>query len=154
MEIPRCVAMLLRDDNKIHGILPRDLEKIKNFTKLFLSWWLADNYLYKDVKKWRLEELAQCLNEKSEDPEIFYNWVHHVLENTFSKEALANPRTPSQAEIITISDSDDDPPKSKLKPTPAPREKQTPTTINIAATQQNRAPQKGPTTQETITISD
>jgi hypothetical protein len=155
MEIPRCVAMLLRDDNKIQGILPRDLEKIKNFTRLFLSWWLADNYLYKDVKKWRLEELAQCLNEESKDPDIFYDWVNHVLANTFSKEALASPHAPSQAEIIMISDSDDDPPTLKLKPTPTARKKRTSLpTSNVPTTQRNRAPQRSPATQGTITITD
>lgn len=119
MEMPHCVAMLLRGDKKIQGVLPRDLPKIVSFTRLFLSWWLADNYFRQEAEEWRLEELAQCLEEKSPDPEVFYNWVREIFEKTFSKEALTKPTAPSQSEIIVISDSDDEAPKL----TPAPRKK-------------------------------
>jgi hypothetical protein len=161
MEISQCVAMLLRGDSKMRGVLPQDLDKIVKFTKLFLSWWLADNYLHKKVEKLQLEELARCLEEKSEDPDIFYNWVNHILTNTFSKEALAKPHAPSQAEIIVISDSDDDAPKPKS--TPAPRRMQTkgtpsvkriPPASNAPASQHNRTPRKSPTAQERAIVID
>ncbi|KAF2715156.1 hypothetical protein K504DRAFT_335143, partial [Pleomassaria siparia CBS 279.74] len=107
MEIPLCVAMLLRGENKIQGVLPRDLVKIVNFTKLFLSWWLCGNYFQEEAEQWQVEELAQCLDDRDTDESEFYYWVHHILENTFSKEALAKPSAPSQAEIIVIDSSDD-----------------------------------------------
>lgn len=165
MEILQCVAMLLRGDNKMKGVLPRDLDKIMKFTKLFFSWWLADNYLQKTVEKWQLEELVQCFEEKSEDSDTFYNWINHVLENTFSREALAKPYAPSQAEIIVISDSDDDAPKSKPKPksTPAPRRmqtqdtppvKRTPSLTNTPVSQHSRASRKNTTVQESTIVID
>ncbi|KAF2254111.1 hypothetical protein BU26DRAFT_236036 [Trematosphaeria pertusa] len=110
MEIPACIDMLLKKEKKMQGVLPRDLPKILTFTKLFLSWWLADNYFTKEATEFRLEELTEALDAGCPDPEIFYDWVCHILDNTFSKEALKSPHAPSQAEIIVISDDEDDAP--------------------------------------------
>jgi hypothetical protein len=95
------------------GVLPRDLSKIITCTKLFLSWWLADNYFQKEATEWRLTELSECLEEGSEDPQIFYDWVRYVLANTFSPKALSTPFAPSQAEIIAISDDEVEAPRRK-----------------------------------------
>lgn len=109
LEIPACVDMLVRRDGRIPGYLPRDIEKIVAFTKLWLSWWLADDYFNsrKDVDKERLEECSRCLNVGSRDPGIFLDWLGYVLRSTFSDEALQSPGKPSQAEIIVISDDED-----------------------------------------------
>ncbi|KAF2657395.1 hypothetical protein K491DRAFT_777169 [Lophiostoma macrostomum CBS 122681] len=108
-EIPDCVAMLIRDDRKIPGVLPRDLVKIVKFTKLFLSWWLGDDFFKfgknKGLTRERLETLTKEFKH-IEDPETFYNWLVYVLGHTFSEEALRRPGQPSQAEIIVISDDE------------------------------------------------
>lgn len=108
-EIPACVDMLSRGDQRVPGILPQDLPKILNFTKLFLCWWLCGNYLQKEPSEVELEELADCLRQRSPDPSTFCDYVDTVLGTTFSLEALNKPTQPSQAEIIEISD-DDEPP--------------------------------------------
>ncbi|KAF1957559.1 hypothetical protein CC80DRAFT_410799 [Byssothecium circinans] len=107
LEIPQCISMFIRGDKKIPGHLPAEMPKIITFTKLFLSWWLADDYFKKEATEWRLEELSECLDAGSEDPTIFYEWVRHILNNTFSLQALSKPCAPSQAEIICISDDDE-----------------------------------------------
>ena len=121
MEIPKCIGMLLRKENKIQGILPRDLPKIVMFTRLFLSWWLADNYFLKEPEPERLQELAHSLEQQAAGANKFYDFIRYIMEHTFSKKALEKPAAPSQAEVIVISDSDDDTPKPK--PTP-PRKRQ------------------------------
>jgi hypothetical protein len=108
-EIPACIDMLLRGDKRMPGILPQDLPKIVTFTRLFLCWWLCGNFLHKDPSGEELEELADCLRERSPDPSTFCDYVDTVLSTTFSPEALSKPTQPSQAEIIEISD-DDEPP--------------------------------------------
>jgi hypothetical protein len=120
-EIPSCIAMLVRRDNNIPGMLARDLERVVKFTKLFLCWWLADNYYCsKEATSERLKELVQCLDEGTKDLSLFYYWLVYVLGHTFSKEALAQPFAPSQAEIITISSDDE----AVACPKPTQRKKQ------------------------------
>jgi hypothetical protein len=109
-EIPACVRMLAKRENKMHGVLPRDLPKIVLFTKLFLCWWLCNNYFGVEPSKWHLEELEQCLREGSPDPSTFFDYLNTVMNTTFSPVALRHPEQPSQAEIIEISDDDDEPP--------------------------------------------
>jgi NADH:ubiquinone oxidoreductase subunit len=115
-ELPECVAMLVRGEHKISGVLPRDLIKIVKFTRLFLSWWLADDFFAvgkgKELTQQDLRVLAKELNQGSKDPETFYNWLVYVLKHTFSEEALRRPEQPSAAEVIVISDDEN--------PTPVP----------------------------------
>ncbi|CAO2649361.1 Nn.00g067460.m01.CDS01 [Neocucurbitaria sp. VM-36] len=106
-EIPACLEMLSRGQSKMQGVLPRDLPKIVTFTRLFLSWWLCDDYFRQEPHRWQLEELLQCLQEGSPDPETFCDYVNTIMTTTFSAEALRHPERPSQAEIIEISDDDE-----------------------------------------------
>lgn len=109
-EIPACVDMLLRGDTKMPGILPQDLPKIINFTRLFFCWWLCGNYLAKTPSEVDLAELRDCLRDSSTDPTTFCDYVGTVLNTTFSPAALHRSTQPSQNEIIIISDDDDEPP--------------------------------------------
>lgn len=108
-EIPTCIEMFARGGNKIPGVLPRDLTRIVRFSKLFLCWWFADDYFntHKEVTAPRLEELAECLQGSRKYAEGFYNFLLHVMDHIFSKEALKKPLASSQAEIIIISDDDE-----------------------------------------------
>lgn len=106
-EIPSCVSMFLHEETKMQGVLPRDLPKIVAFAKLFLSWWLADDYFRKSATEWRLVELAESLKMGCRDLDIFHNYVRHVLDHTFSENALREPEAPTQSEYIVISDDDD-----------------------------------------------
>ncbi|PVI07621.1 hypothetical protein DM02DRAFT_285430 [Periconia macrospinosa] len=109
-EIPACINMFRQSGGtnmKMRGVLPRDLPKIMAFTRLFLCWWLAGNYFDTDAKEWRMEDLAEALDGGSQDRNIFYDWVRHVFNNTFSLESCSKPFAPSQAEIIVISDDED-----------------------------------------------
>ena len=111
-EIPACVDMLLRGEQRMPGILPKDLPKIVTFTNLFLCWWLCGNYFEKEPSELDLEELADCLRHHSPDPATFCDYVGTIFSTTFSHAALSRPTQPSQAEIIEI--SDDDEPFSQL----------------------------------------
>jgi hypothetical protein len=109
-EIPACIQMLVRRDTKLHGVLPRDMPKIIVFTRLFLCWWLCDNYFGVEPSQWHLEELERCLQEGSPDPSTFFDSLNTIMNTTFSLDALRHLEQPSQAEIIEISDDDDEPP--------------------------------------------
>lgn len=113
-ELPTCVDMLLRGDNRVPGILPQDLPKIVTFTKLFLCWWLCGDYFREEASKSDLEELATCLRQRTSDPATFCDYVETIMNTTFGWAALSNPIEPSQAEIIEISD-DDEPPQHSSK---------------------------------------
>ena len=106
-EIPACIEMLSKGGSKMPGVLPRDLPKIITFTRLFLSWWLCDNYFHRNPAQWHLEELQQCLESGSPDPSTFCDYLSTIMSTTFDKEALRHPERPSQAEIVEISDDDD-----------------------------------------------
>jgi hypothetical protein len=109
-EIPACIKMLIEKKPKIPGVLHRDMPKILTFTRLYLSWWLCDNYFRIEPSQWDLEELARCYQEGSPDPVTFCEYLGKIMTTTFSPLALQNPDQPSQAEIIEISDDDDEPP--------------------------------------------
>jgi hypothetical protein len=109
-EIPTCIKMLIKKKTKIPGVLPRDMPKILTFTRLYLSWWLCDNYFRLEPTQWGLEELEQCYQEGSPDPSTFCDYLNKIMTTTFSPLALQAPDQPSQAEIIEISDDDDDQP--------------------------------------------
>jgi hypothetical protein len=114
-EIPVCIAMLVRGDQRMQGVLPRDSPKIITFTKLFLCWWLCDNYFQEAPSQWNLEELVQCLEGDSPDPTTFCDYLNTIMATTFSPDALEHPERPSQAEVITISDDEDDIPHRPVK---------------------------------------
>jgi hypothetical protein len=107
-EIPACIHMLARNETKLHGVLPRDMPKIVTFTKLFLCWWLGDNYFRVEPLKWQLDELQRCLADGSPDPGTFCDFLDTVMRTTFSLDALRHPELPSQREIIEISDDDEE----------------------------------------------
>jgi hypothetical protein len=121
-EIPACIRMLARNETKMQGVLSRDMPKIVTFTRLFLCWWLCDDYFRVEPSKWRLEELEQCLTEGSPDPSTFYDYLNTIMTTTFNPEALRHPEQPSQAEIIEISDDDGD--GSPPPPLPTQRKSQ------------------------------
>jgi hypothetical protein len=109
-EVAPCVTMLLRGEKRMRGVLQRDTYKIVAFTRLFLCWWMADDYFNshkKEPTEWQLEELAGNLEDGCTDLEYCYNWVRHILENTFNQEALRTPGKPSQPEVIEISSDED-----------------------------------------------
>ncbi|KAH7390560.1 hypothetical protein BKA66DRAFT_607600 [Pyrenochaeta sp. MPI-SDFR-AT-0127] len=106
-ELRACIEMLSKGESKMQGVLPRDLPKIVTFTRLFLSWWLCDNYFRVEPSQWHLEELLRCLEDDSPDPTTFYDYLVIIMSTTFNAEALKHPGFPSQAEIIEISDDDE-----------------------------------------------
>ncbi|KAF2028977.1 hypothetical protein EK21DRAFT_29404, partial [Setomelanomma holmii] len=106
-EIPASLQMFSRKETKMHGVLQRDMPKIVTSTKLFLCWWLCDNYFRANPSMWHLEELQNCLEEGSPDPSTFCDFLSTVMRTTFSPDALRNPDQPSQREIIEISDDDE-----------------------------------------------
>lgn len=126
-EIPACIRMLAKKETKMPGVLARDMPKIVTFTRLFLCWWLCDNYIHLETSKWRLEELEQRLQEGSLDPSTFCDYLNVIMATTFSTEALQNPEQPSQAEIIEISDDDEppSPPPATQRNFPAHRSQRT-----------------------------
>jgi hypothetical protein len=107
-EIPACISMLARRETKMQGVLPRDMPKIITFTRLFLCWWLCDNYFSVEPSKWHLEELQRCLEQGSPDPSTFCDYLVKVMTTTFSPEALRYSGGPSQAEVIDISSDDEE----------------------------------------------
>jgi hypothetical protein len=108
-EISACIAMLARRETKMQDVLPRDMSKILTFSRLFLSWWLCENYFRAEPSQWHLEGLREHLEQGSPDPGTFCDYLNKVMTTTFSPEALRNPERPSQAEIIDISSDDDEP---------------------------------------------
>lgn len=108
-EVPGCLDMLLRGNKRMPGILPQDLPKIMNFTRLFLCWWLCGNYIQKEPSGLDLTELRDRLRDGSSEPSIFCDYVRTVLSTTFSHAAFSRPTQPSQAEIIEISSGDEEP---------------------------------------------
>jgi hypothetical protein len=108
-QIPACLRMMARSETKMQGVLARDMPRIVTFTRLFLCWWLCDNYFRVEPSKWHLEELEKCLDNGSPDPSTFCDYLNTVMTTTFSREALRHPEQPSQAEIIDISSDDDEP---------------------------------------------
>lgn len=102
-EIGTCVNMMYRKEQKMLGVLPSDLPKIKVITNFFLSWWLADDYMRKTPTNQQLQELASEL-DKCNDLETFYDWAHFILHKNFSEGAFQNAHAPSQEEVIVISD--------------------------------------------------
>ena len=108
MEISPCVNMWCRKETKMRGVLPKDTHKIVTFTKLFLCWWLSGDYFSEErIADWRMKEVAGNLEMGCPDLEYFYDWLRHILTNTFSEDALRTPKKPSQAEIVVISDDED-----------------------------------------------
>lgn len=118
-EISTCIDMLYRKEQKILGVLPSDLPKIRTITNFFLCWWFADNYMYNSPTDEQLHELATELH-LTDDLELFYDWVHYILHKTFSKEAFQNAHAPSQEEIIVISDDEEQSVKSPSQKKPQP----------------------------------
>ncbi|KAF2819112.1 hypothetical protein CC86DRAFT_375290 [Ophiobolus disseminans] len=108
-EIPACIRMLAKNETKMQGVLARDMPKIVTFTRLFLCWWLCDNYFRAEPSKWRLEDLERCIEDGSPDPSTFCDYLSTIMTTTFCFEALRQPDQPSQAEIIDISSDDDEP---------------------------------------------
>lgn len=129
-EILACIRMLAKGESKMPGVLGRDMPKIVTFTRLFLCWWLCDNYFRAEIDKWHLEELEQCLEEGSPDPGTFCDYVSIIMTTTFSLEALSNPEQPSQAEIIDIPSDDNEPP-------PRPASQRKPRTQRSQASQRS-----------------
>ncbi|KAF9733658.1 hypothetical protein PMIN02_011864 [Paraphaeosphaeria minitans] len=111
-EISTCIDMLYRKEQKMLGVLPSDLPKIRTITNFFLCWWFADNYMYKLPTEEQLHELATELHQ-TDDLELFYDWVHYILHKTFSEEAFRNAHAPSKEEIIVVSDDEEQPVKSR-----------------------------------------
>ncbi|KAF1851136.1 uncharacterized protein K460DRAFT_274958, partial [Cucurbitaria berberidis CBS 394.84] len=109
-EIRACLGMMFKGLNKMQGVLSKDLPKIVTLTRLFLSWWLCDDYSREKPSIWHLEELQKCLDEGAPDLRIFCDYLDTIMATTFSEEALRHPERPSQAEVIEISDDDDEPP--------------------------------------------
>jgi hypothetical protein len=109
-EIHACMRMLAKNEAKMPGVLSRDMPKIITFTRLFLCWWLCDNYFRVEPSQWDLKDLEKCLQEGSPDPNTFCNYLHKIMATTFGPFALQFPEQPSQAEIIEISDDDDEEP--------------------------------------------
>ncbi|KAL1608432.1 hypothetical protein SLS60_003374 [Paraconiothyrium brasiliense] len=118
-EISTCIDMLYRKEQKMLGVLPSDLPKIKAITNFFLCWWLADDYMQKVPSDQQLHELVTELHQ-CDDLSTFYDWVYFILNRTFSEEAFRSAQAPSQDEIIVISDDDE------LKSARPPSRKQTP----------------------------
>jgi hypothetical protein len=110
-EVLACIRMLAKNETKMPGVLSRDMPKIITFTRLFLCWWLCDNYVRVEPSKWHLEALERCLDEGSPDLGTFCDYLCKVMATTFSPFALEYPEQPSQAEIIEISDDDEPPPQ-------------------------------------------
>ncbi|KAK7180805.1 hypothetical protein PSPO01_13085 [Paraphaeosphaeria sporulosa] len=118
-EISTCIDMLFHNEQKMLGVLPSDLPKIRTITNFFLCWWFADNYMYKLPTEEQLHELATELYQ-TDDLELFYDWVHYILHKTFSEEAFRNAHAPSKEEVIVISDDED----QAIKSPPAQRKSQ------------------------------
>jgi hypothetical protein len=114
-EFPACITMLARRETKVQGVLPRDMPKLVLFTRLFLCWWLCDNYFRVEPAKWNLDALQDHLEGGSigQDSGTFFDYLNKVMTTTFSPEALLNPEQPSQAEIIEISSDEDEPPAAQ-----------------------------------------
>lgn len=106
-EISTCIRMLLSGESHMRGVHSKDLAEIIPLTKLFMSWWLCDNYILQEPSKLDMEQLSQCLNEGYSDLVTFYNYLTTIMTTTFNEDALMHPLRPSQAEIIVISDDDD-----------------------------------------------
>ncbi|KAF2004550.1 hypothetical protein P154DRAFT_46263 [Amniculicola lignicola CBS 123094] len=103
-EIRDCVVMMLKGGDTMVGVFPRDLANIVRFTRIFLSWWLAGNYMRREARHGDLQELATCLKEGADDPSTFYNWLSYILQNTFSRKALRSRDggIPVDAEVIDL----------------------------------------------------
>jgi hypothetical protein len=107
-ETTACIAMLVRGDQRMPGVLPRDSQKIVTLTTLFLCWGLSQNCFHKTPNKETLEGFAQHLERDSSDLTRFYEYLNAILITTFNPDALEHLEQPSQAEVITISDDEDD----------------------------------------------
>ncbi|KAF2263913.1 hypothetical protein CC78DRAFT_544613 [Lojkania enalia] len=105
-EIPWCIHMMITGQKKMPGVLPKDHNKVIIWTKLFLSWWLCDNYINKNASTWHLEELEECLNKGCRDPGVFHDWVMKIMGRTFKKGSYNRKRfvVPPTAEIVVIDD--------------------------------------------------
>lgn len=99
--------MLINEESRIHGVLPRDLLKIATFSRLFISWVYCDDYFLKNPSRQKL--LSRDIGDSLSDFEVFFDYLSTIMKTTFSEEALQHPERPSQAEIIEISDDDDVP---------------------------------------------
>ncbi|KAF1915730.1 hypothetical protein BDU57DRAFT_518853 [Ampelomyces quisqualis] len=113
-EIPACIVMFARHETKISGVLQRDMNKIIPFTRLFLCWWLCDNYFAVEASKADLHDVHAALQRGMADSRTFCDYVSKVMSTTFSRHALAHPEQPSQAEIIPISDDEGDTPTERM----------------------------------------
>jgi hypothetical protein len=108
-EISTCIDMLSRKEQKMPGVLPSDLPKIKAITRFFLCWYFKDDYMQRMPTDDQLHDLA-TEPDRCDDFEMFYTFVHWILHNTFSEEAFRNAHAPSEAELIVISDDEEEPP--------------------------------------------
>lgn len=71
------------------GILSQDLVMVVTFTRLSLCGWLCGEYLQKGPSHEELEELTDCLQNRSSDPATFRDYVDTVLSTTFNLEAIS-----------------------------------------------------------------
>jgi hypothetical protein len=110
-EVHAYIRMLVRNETKMPGVLPRDMPKIISFTRLFLCWWLCDNYFRAEPSTWDLDQLEQRLHEGLPDLSTFCDYLNIIMATTFNPAALRYPEQPSQAEIIEISSDDEPPPR-------------------------------------------
>jgi hypothetical protein len=96
-EISTCIDMLCRKEQKMLGVLPSDLPKIKAITRFFLCWYFKDDYMHRMPTDEQLHDLA-TEPDRCDDFEMFYTFVHWILHNTFSEEAFRNAHRPSDEE--------------------------------------------------------
>ena len=104
-EINDYIKMLIRKGNRLLGVLPSDLPKVRTITHFFLCWWYAEDYMERTPSHEKLLELDTDLLE-SNDLQTFYDWIYYALRKTFSEEAFRNAHAPSQEEVIVISDDE------------------------------------------------
>ncbi|KAF2736945.1 hypothetical protein EJ04DRAFT_510674 [Polyplosphaeria fusca] len=99
-ELAACTRMMSNKSQRMPGVMPDDTFKVVMWTKLFLSWWLGDNYMKKQPDQEQLRELLACLRTSMRDPEIFHGWVVHAMENTFRKGSYNWKAGPPPAAVI------------------------------------------------------
>ncbi|ORY17658.1 P-loop containing nucleoside triphosphate hydrolase protein [Clohesyomyces aquaticus] len=115
-EIRRCVEMFSRQEDKMEGVLRDDLIKIITMTKLFLSFYLIDDFSEKAVTEVDLAEINGV--DLDFDLRSFFEFTEKYLRSIFARQVAATPTKLSQ--VITISSDDDSEaprPKRQKKPT-------------------------------------
>lgn len=109
-DIHACIVMLCCGEASIPGVDNGDLPKIKALTRLFLCWWLCNNYVLREPSREELHGLLEDILEDDSDLGIFYDYLRTIMMTTFSAEALQHPNRPSQYETIDISSDEYEPP--------------------------------------------